>query len=318
MRIPFKLRILLWFINRSKGPKIYKMTAVQARRSSEKLTEKIGKHLDYPPIELFRVYDIDIPARECKIPIRIYQPKSENRRPVIMYFHGGGFVMRSVDSHDKVCRRIARDNNAVVISVEYRLAPEHKFPAAVHDCYDATLWASKNQEIHKGDSSMMVVMGDSAGGCLSAAVCLMSRDQNGPKINYQVLIYPCTDGTLSSASIDKYGQDYFLTKKMMEWFVDHYKSKEEDLYSPYLSMLLAQDLSNLPPAFVFTAEYDPLKDEGRKYADKLREAGNEVTYKDYGGMIHGFFNMPKMSKQVLKSYSDIKEILSNVFAQSSP
>lgn len=314
MKIPFKLRLLLWFINRSKGPKIYEMTPARARSSSQKLVEKVGRHLDYPSIELSKVFDKDIPGRECKIPVRIYQARPDRNQPLIMFFHGGGFVMRSVDSHDKVCRRIARDNNAVVISVEYRLAPEYKFPAAVHDCYDATLWAANNQESHNGNVTKIVVMGDSAGGCLSAAVCLMSRDLDGPKINYQVLIYPCTDGTLSCASIDKYGKDYFLTKKMMEWFVNHYKSKEEDLYSPYLSMLLAKDLTNLPPAFIFTAEYDPLRDEGRKYAERLKEAGNEVIYKDYGGMIHGFFNMPKMSRHVLKAHNDIKEVLSDVFS----
>jgi len=291
MKIPIKIRLLLWLVNRDKSLQIHEMAAPKARASSEKKRAEVERFLDYPAVPLFNVFNKNISVRD-----------------------GGGFVLRGIDPHDKACRRIARDNNAVVISVGYRLAPEYKFPVPVHDCYDATVWASENADVHKGDVSRMVVMGDSAGGSLATAVCLMSRDLNGPKIIYQVLIYPCTDGTLSSASIDEYGKGYLLTRKMMEWFMDHYKSQEEDLYSPYLSMLLADDLSNQPPAFIFTAEYDPLKDEGRKYAERLKEAGNEVIYKDYGGLIHGFINMPKLSKRIPGVYDDIRQVLEKVIA----
>jgi len=314
MKIPIKIRLLLWLVNRDKSLQIHEMAAPKARASSEKKRAEVERFLDYPAVPLFNVFNKNISVRDAEIPIRIYQPVDEENLPLIMYFHGGGFVLRGIDSHDKACRRIARDNNAVVISVGYRLAPEYKFPVPVHDCYDATVWASENADVHKGDVSRMVVMGDSAGGSLATAVCLMSRDLNGPKIIYQVLIYPCTDGTLSSASIDEYGKGYLLTRKMMEWFMDHYKSQEEDLYSPYLSMLLADDLSNQPPAFIFTAEYDPLKDEGRKYAERLKEAGNEVIYKDYGGLIHGFINMPKLSKRIPGVYDDIRQVLEKVIA----
>lgn len=311
MTIPIKIRILLWLINKDKSPKIYEVSASQARKGTDKKLQKIEKFLDYAPIPLFKVFDRNIPVRNGEIPIRIYQPTNEENLPVIMFFHGGGFVLNDINSHDKVCRRIARDNKAVVISVDYRLAPEYKFPIPLHDCYDATVWASENAAIHKGDVSRLVVMGDSAGGNLSAAVCLMSRDLGGPKIKYQVLIYPCTDGTMSSNSINECGEGYFLTKKMMEWFTEQYKSKDEDIYSPYMSPLLAKDVSNLPPAFVFTAEYDPLKDEGRKYAERLKTAGNRVIFKDYGGLIHGFVNMPKMSKHILTVYEDIRHVLAD-------
>ena len=311
MTIPIKIRILLWLINNDKGPKIYEVSAPQARKGSAKKVQKLRTFLDYAPIQLFKVSDRNIRVRNGEIPIRIYQATDAENLPVIMFFHGGGFVLSDINSHDMVCRRIARDNKAVVISVDYRLAPEYKFPIPLHDCYDATVWASQNAAIHKGDVSRLTVMGDSAGGNLSAAVCLMARDLGGPKIKYQVLIYPCTDGSLSSDSINKYGEGYFLTKKMMVWFIEHYKSKEEDIYSPYMSPLLAKDLTNLPPAFVFTAEYDPLKDEGRQYAERLKAAGNRVIYKDYGGLIHGFINMPKMSKHILTVYDGIRDVLAD-------
>ncbi len=316
MSIPIKFRILLWYLNRQKGMKIYEMSPEYARNSSNKLAETAEKYLDFSPIPLHQVFDQKIKGRNGDIPIRIYQPIEKEGLPLIVFFHGGGFVLRDLDSHDKICRRIARDNKAVVISVDYRLAPEHKFPSGVYDAYDATVWASQHSEIHKGDSSRLIVMGDSAGGNLATVVSMIARDQNGPKIAYQVLIYPCTDGRLVHPTIEQYGEGYFLTKKIMQWFIDHYKSKEEDIHDPKMSPLLAKDFSNLPPTFIFTAEYDPLKGEGKQYADCLKAAGNKVIYKDYPGMIHGFLGMPKMSRRILGTYKDIQKVLSNALDDS--
>ncbi|MEE9374111.1 MAG: alpha/beta hydrolase [Saprospiraceae bacterium] len=316
MKIPIKMRAMLWLANQKKGSEIHEMSVEQARFSSKTTLDKVAYFFDGPAIPLHQVTDKEIEGRNGLIPIRIYQPIAPNNLPVIMYFHGGGFVMRSIQSHDKVCRRIASQNECIVISVDYRLAPEYKFPMGLHDCYDATVWSVHNATIHKGDPSNLILMGDSAGGNLATAVAMMSRDHNDPKISYQVLIYPCTDGTLSQPSIDTCGEHYYLTKKMMIWFLGHYISKDDDIYSPYLSMMLANDLSNLPPAYILTAEYDPLKDEGKRYADSLRDAGNDVTFKEYGGMIHGFLNMPKMSKYVSIAYSDINRQLSKIKNQS--
>lgn len=312
MAIPFKIKALLWFLNRQRGPQLYELDPVAARAGAQKTMEKVGGWLDYKAIELYRVEDRSIPVRDAEVPIRIYHPSDQRDLPIIMYFHGGGFVMRSIDSHDKVCRRVCRDNQAIVISVGYRLAPEFKFPIPLYDCYDATVWAESRAADIGGDKNKLMVMGDSAGANLSTAVCLMSRDLGGPKISYQVLIYPCTDGFLSSSSIKDLGEGYFLTKLGMQWFINHYKSSDEDLKSPYLSVLLAEDLSGLPAAYVCTAEFDPLKDEGQAYADRLKEAGNDVIYKEYEGMIHGFISMPKLSKRILGAYKDIQATIAKI------
>ncbi len=287
------------------------MSAKEARRYSDGASASIFL-LEYPPISLFKVFDKTIAGRNGDIPIRVYQAIDGKNLPIIVYFHGGGFVLRDIDSHDKVCRKIAKDNKAIVISVGYRLAPEHKFPKPLHDCYDATVWAAEHAASLNADSDRIVVMGDSAGGNLASAVCMMSRDLGGPQILHQVLIYPCTDGRLIQPSVDQFGEGYLLTKKMMRWFLDHYMSKPEDVYHPYFSLLLAEDLKNLPPAFVITAEYDPLKDEGRAYAKRLEEAGNKVRYKDYEGMIHAFISMPKVSPIVKGCFKDIQTELTKV------
>jgi acetyl esterase len=305
MVIPPKLRALLWFLKYRPGTNIHDMSPLEARRSANTISKQVDWIVDYPTIRLFKVEDHLITGRQDKIPIRIYRPSEEEGLPLILFFHGGGFVINDLDSHDKVCRRISRDNRAVVIAVDYRLAPEHPFPAAAYDTYDATLWAYENPEIHTGDPNQLMVMGDSAGGNLATVTCLMSREQNGPSIQQQFLIYPCTDGTLSHPSIEKFAEGYFLTKKIMEWFLDHYVPSEQMVRHPYVSPLLADDLSNLPDAWIATASFDPLRDEGKAYAERLASAGNKVKYEEYAGMIHGFA-LPRLSKTGLQIFEDIK------------
>lgn len=304
-----RLRLLLWYLNNFRKDDLT-IPPAKIREANKKDLTKFLKLVDFAPIEVHAIRDEQIAMRDGeKIRIRIYQPSDQENLPLIIFFHGGGFVTRTVESHDLVCRRLSHVNNAVVVSVDYRLAPEYKFPIPHQDCYDATTWIVNNIEKLHGNPDNITVMGDSAGGNLATVVSILARDNSGPKISKQVLIYPTVDARLDHPSIDKFAKGYFLTKPLMQWFLDHYKSKEEDIYNPLMSPLLMEDLSNLPPAFVFTAAFDPLKDEGEAYAKKLEAAGNQVVFKEYPNVIHGFINMPKMSKECLEAHEDIRGFL---------
>ena len=306
----WKLKALLFYLNNISKQINYKnIDAPTVRKINTKEFEKTRHLIDDVPIEMESIHDMNIPMRdEVEIPIRIYKPSKNNHRPVFIYFHGGGFVTRSIESHDCVCRRLAQINDMIVVSVGYRLAPEFPFPIPHQDSYDATAWVAENIQQYSGDSEKLIVGGDSAGGNLATVVSILARDLGGPKIAYQVLIYPTTDARLQFPSIDNYGKKYFLTKELMEWFVNNYLPNEEDKLNPLASPYLTKDLSNLPPAFVCTAELDPLKDEGEAYANRLLEAGNQVVFKEYPQVIHGFFNLPKITrKSTLELHNDIKD-----------
>lgn len=276
----------------------------------------VDKIVEYKAVPMHNVEDRTIEMRDgASITVRIYHPSQKKNLPIIVYYHGGGFVLRNLDTHDKACRRLAQYNEAIVVSVGYRLAPEFKFPIPVHDCYDATVWAAEHAKDLGANPDQLIVAGDSAGGNLATVVSTLARDLNGPKIVFQILIYPTTDARLCHKSIDTYGKNYLLTKELMHWFVDQYKSKEEDILNPLMSPFLQADLSNLPPAFIGTAEYDPLKDEGEAYAKRLQEAGNEVFFKEYKGVIHAFFNLGKITKQTFTMNEDIQQSLSAALAK---
>ena len=311
--MPFKIRLLLWWIRLTEKTPTYELPAATARRISKETLEAANKFLDFPPIKLFAVKNQTVKARDgYDIPIRIYQPIEGENLPIIVFYHGGGFVIRDIDSHDGACRRLSRDNQAIVVSVDYRLAPEYKFPIPHQDCYDATVWVSENAEKIGGDANRLVVMGDSAGGNLATVVAQIAKEENGPAICYQVLIYPTTDARMNHPSIEQFSEGYLLTKPLMQWFLNHYKRTNEDIYNPRMSPLLCRDLSDMPPAFIITAEFDPLKDEGIAYAHRLKQAGVEVRHTDYKGLIHAFFNMPKLHKSCLRAYDEIKEVLKPV------
>jgi acetyl esterase len=197
-------------------------------------------------------------------------------------------VIGSIDSHDGYCRSLANAANCVVVSVEYRLAPEHKYPAATNDAYAAVEWISQNAETIGGRAGPIGIAGDSAGGNLAAVVALMSRDRGGPAIGCQVLIYPITDCHLETPYYLQFAEDYFLTRRAMIWFWDQYCPNPSERNQPYASPLRAETLNNLPPALILTAQYDPLRDEGEAYAASLREASVPCRLIRYDGMIHGF------------------------------
>ena len=244
------------------------------------------------PEEVTRVDDRLIPGDGNDVPVRVYTPEDAvgGNAPLLIWIHGGGWVIGDLDTADATARALANRSGAVTVSVDYRLAPEHPAPAALEDCLAVLTWCVENGEVLGVDASRVAVGGDSAGGNLAACLCQRVRDDFGPDIDFQLLVYPVTDCTLSTASIDENAEGYFLTKAGMEWFVGHYVG-EGDPKDPAVSPLHADTLAGLPPALVITAEFDPLRDEGEAYAAKLRDAGVPVEQVRYDGQIHGFFGL---------------------------
>lgn len=231
-----------------------------------------------------------IPGPAGPLAVRIYRPVREESLPALIYFHGGGFVICNLDTHDRECRSLANASGCAVISVDYRLAPEHKFPAAVDDSYAATQYIAGHAAEFGIDPNRIAVGGDSAGGTLATVVAILSRDRGGPRLKFQLLIYPLVDVEDKSPSMQQYEKDHFLTRESMDWFMGHYL-RPEDRKNPHASPLNASSLRDLPAAMIITAECDPLRDQGEAYARKLQAAGVPVELKRYEGMIHPFVNL---------------------------
>jgi len=242
-------------------------------------------------VDVARVEDHTVPGPGGDIPVRLYSPAADAVLPVVVYFHGGGWCIGNITSHDGVCRKLATQSGLAVVSVDYRLAPENKFPCAAEDCYAAAKWVADNAGELRVDASRMALAGDSAGGNLTAVTSILARDRGGPTISFQLMIYPAVDATMSFASVKENGEGYLLSARDMAWFYDHYAGSDGDRKDPVLSPLYTPDLSGLPPALVITAEYDPLRDEGEAYADALQQAGVSARASRYDGMIHGFFGL---------------------------
>jgi acetyl esterase len=253
------------------------------------------------PPELKSVTPLAIPAPHGSIPARIYTPKTLRQTgglaPCLVFFHGGGWVIGDLDSHDVVCRKLADEGELIVISVDYRLAPEHKFPAAIDDAIDATKWIAANATSLGIDASRLMVGGDSAGGNLAAVVAISARDGNGPAIAGQMLIYPAIDFAMTHPSHREPETSILLTHSVIRWFADHYLSGAADVHDWRASPVRATTLIGLPPAYVLTAGADPLRDEGDEYAHRLKQAGVSVTYRHFPGQFHGFFTMGKLLQQ---------------------
>ena len=280
---------------------VIRATAVEFANSGAKEAE---------PVDV--VEDRTLPGPAGEIPIRVYDPDPEETSPVVAYFHGGGFVFMGIETHDRVCRRLANATNAVVVSVDYRLAPEHCFPAALDDCMAITHWLTHNAAELAGDPAMIAVAGDSAGGNLAAATALAARN-GGPGLAAQVLIYPVTDAACRTKSFDENAEGYLLTASTMRWFWEEYLGPDGDPADPYASVLHAADLTNAPPALVITAEHDVLRDEGEAFAHRLRDAGVEVSTLRYPGMVHGFLTMDALTPASGEAMREIAAFLTRAF-----
>lgn len=265
--------------------------------------------------------DRRIPTRDGEVIARVYTPPrtaAGTPSPMVVNFHGGGWTLGRLDQADWLCSHVAAGVGAVVVSVDYRLAPQHRFPAGVHDCYDATAWIADHAEQLRGIPGQLAVMGDSAGGNLATVVSMIARDRGAPSLRQQVLIYPSTDTTLSSPSIAQYADAPILTRRDIDAYIGHYTGDTADHRHPHLSPLLADDLAGLPPALVQTAEHDPLKDEGRRYAERLAAAGVPVRFTEYVGVPHAFINLPGLTVAAHQALSEICATLSATFSSDAP
>ena len=243
-----------------------------------------------PGEDVASVEDLEVPGPDGPLPVRVYRPDGAAvPAPVVVFFHGGGWVLGSIATHDATCRGLANRTGAVYVSVDYRLAPEHPYPAAPEDCYAATCWVADHAADLGVDPGRLAVAGDSAGGNLAAVVCQMARDRSGPAIAFQLLIYPVTDLDLDRwPSMEENADGPLLTREGMDWFARHYVGTLPFTGDPYAAPIRAADLSGLPQAHVATAGHDPLRDEGAGYAEALAAAGVTVGYDNFATMIHGF------------------------------
>jgi acetyl esterase len=296
-------------------PRVEDMTGAEARAHLTRMMASVA----YDPEPVARIDDRFIPGPDGPLPVRIYWPEAHTGAafPALVYFHGGGFVLCDLDTHDQTCRAITNNVGCVVVSVDYRLAPEHKFPAAAEDAYAATLWVAANAIELDVDARKIAIGGDSAGGNLTAAVALMARDRQIPDIVFQLMVYPVTDLTaMDNESHRANGEGYFLTTTAMEWFRDQYLADIADAGHAYASPLRASDLSGLPPALVITAEFDPLRDEGEAYGVRLRDSGVDAAVSRYDGVFHGFFGLRTMLDAAKQANEEAYAALRSAFGRA--
>lgn len=284
-------------------------TPAEARESMRARTAGLG-----PFEDVAGVTDHRVPVEGGEITVRVYSPGGAGPRPALVFYHGGGWVIGDLYTHDGICRSLANAAGCVVASVDYRLAPEFKYPVAGEDSYAALRWVVANAGRLRIDARRVAVGGDSAGGHLSTVVALMARDRGGPTLVQQVLLYPVTNHDLDTPSYHENATGYVLTRDAMRWFWDHYLPSPAKGREAYASPLLAPSLAGLPPALVITAECDPLRDEGEAYAARLRDAGVPVTFTRYTGMFHGFFRMTRLLDKAKAALDEVAASLRKAFA----
>ena len=277
-------------INRASAqppPDATDLTIQEQRKAADSMVAGLAALSEEGP-EVAEVRDRVVPGPYGEFLVRVFTPEGTGPFPAYVYFHGGGWWMGNLAMTEGECRHIARDVGCVVVSIDYHLAPEHKFPIPVEDCYTATTWVVEHAVELDVDPERVAVGGGSSGGNLAAAVCLMARDRAAPSLIFQLLVNPVTDFDFTTLSYQQNGDGYLLTRDTMSWFWDLYLSEPSDGSNPYAAPMQARDLSGLPPALVITAEYDPLRDEGEEYGRRLQAAGVRATVSRYDGMIHGF------------------------------
>jgi acetyl esterase len=307
---------VLEMIARAKRPQLHELTPQQARASYE----KSSPILEIASAPMFAVEDLQVPVRDgTAIRARLYQPVEPGwaePAPALLYYHGGGFTVGSVDTHDALCRMFARDGRCAVLSVDYRLAPEHPFPIAVEDAFDALTWWHAHAAQYGVDAKRLAVGGDSAGGTLATVCAVLARDA-GIDLALQLLIYPGTGAYQRTDSHLRLANGFLLSGATIQWFLDQYARDASDLddwrFAPLDGKRGAPDFGGVAPAWIATAEYDPLSDEGDAYAEKLRAAGNPVTLKRYPGMIHEFFKMGGFVPAVAQAHADAAAALRAAF-----
>jgi acetyl esterase len=315
-----QVQTLLQLIKQANQPEAWQLTPDQARESY--LTRVNRLKVDEP---IHRTQDRRIPGPGSDIPIRTYWPrelKPCEKLPVLLWYHGGGFVIGSLETHDSACRMLANRADCIVVSVDYRLAPEHKFPAAVEDCEAALKWVALHAIEIGGDPRALAVGGDSAGGNLAAAVAILAREAAHPKLAFQLLVYPCVAPEPETSSHHKFKEGYVLSRNSITYFYKQYLRSGKDAKDFRFAPLVHEDLSGLPPALVIVAGYDPLRDEGVEYARRLVEAGNRVRLTNYEGMVHGFYLMggavDAAKRAVAESAAMLREAFDEARGRASP
>ncbi|WP_435365711.1 alpha/beta hydrolase [Haloarchaeobius sp. DYHT-AS-18] len=296
-------------------PPLYRLPLDDARQTYRDLSVP-----SEPPDDVASVTDRTIPGPAGDIPIRLYRPIEDGALPALVFFHGGGWMLGDLDTHDALCRALANATECLVVAVDYRLAPEHKFPAGLEDCYAATCWVANNAESIGAVPGSLATMGDSAGGNLAVGVGLLSRDRDGPDIAYQVLAYPAANHAFDTDSYEENAQGYFLTRKDMERFWNGYLRSELDAEHAYVSPLQTESLADLPSSLVLTCGFDPLRDDGQALATRLSEDGVDTHHIHYGDMIHGFLTMlsdPELDR-AREGIEEIAEMVRSELQEAPP
>ena len=293
------------------GPALHEMPVADARAMFEAMAAMSG-----PPEAVASVDDLTVPGPGGPIPVRVYRPDTPTDAPlpVTMWFHAGGFTVGSLESHDPLCRAIANASAGIVVAVDYRRAPENKFPAPVDDAWAALQWVAAHAPELGGDPARLAVAGDSVGGCLATVMTLMARDQDGPALRFQALVYPDVDFRFTSPSWTTMGHDYFVTIEAARWLRDNYLSDESEALDWRVSPVLADDLHDLPPALLICPEFTPIRDDVEAYASRLTDAGVPTTYSLYAGMLMGFVSMAGIIDAGRAAIDEIGTALRKAFA----